>query len=256
MTLILRLIACFLILNHVAFAQNVKKETPQYRYAFKGYLGFLNEKSVNSQTDFRGNVQTTTQRNTAILPTIGVSKYRKNGQFFEIGLTNFDFSRRNSETTLDVLFTIDSFGNPIKVVGQQILFPSRGAYVLTNHLGFRCEWNFPLFKNEDSAIKSYIGVSTDPSLFFQNITPFTSAAFPTRTFEAANTFSLIPRLTCALSNRFFIDINAPISLVKLTFNYTLEENPILPTFARDQTSFNARFFTNILHIRFGLGYKI
>lgn len=229
-------------------------DTPQYRYAFKGYLNFSDEKKLDTQTDFIGNISVTNEQNITLLPRIALSKYRKNGQFFELSLTNFEFSNKKSQTENKVLFAFDSLGNRISINAGQI--PIRGAQVFTNHFGFRFEWSFPMYKNEESTLKSYIGISTDPSLFFQKIVPFTSAAFVTHVGQLSNTFILIPRLTYSCSKRLFIDVNIPISFLELATKYRFENNPSLPTFARDTFNFTARLPSNFWAIRLGIGYKI
>lgn len=244
----------FLAFNTATYAQTAKKETPQYRYAFKGYLRLFYENKSKTTTDFLGNILVEKERNIAILPTIAFSKYRANGQFFELSLTNFNFSHQNSEATREFFFAIDSAGNVIPFNSGQI--PSRGAEIVTNHLGLRFEWNMPVFYNKNSSFRPFLGLAFDPSVFYQSTIPFTSAAFPTRVFELSNTVTVVPRLTYAVSERLFIDVNVPFSLVNFSFDYQQTDNPILPTFARETTAFNARLLSNTWTFHLGLGYKL
>ncbi len=245
-------IASFLSLNNVVQAQTSKKEASQYRYVFKGYLRFFYENKSIRTTDFSGNVTLEKVRNAAILPTIGIAKYRKDGQFFELSLTNFNFFYQNEEIIREVIFGIDSFGNRVTILDK---IPSRGAEILTNHLGLRLERSFPLLSNKNNRFQPVVGLSCDPSVFYQSTTPFTSAAFPTRVFELSNTVAFIPRLTYAVSNRFLIDLNVPISLVKFAFDYRYDSDPRLPTFARETTGFSATLLSKMWAIRLGLGYR-
>jgi hypothetical protein len=134
--------------------------------------------------------------------------------------------------------------------------PSRETETWTNTIGLRFEWNFPFFHEENDRFQSFFGISTDPSLFYQKINTVFTSFFPSRTFELSNTITIIPRVTYALSNRFFLDINAPISFITLDANYKVHKNPNLPSFARETVNFSAPLPTNFWAIRFGIGYKI
>ncbi len=244
-------IASFFISSNVIFAQNAKNETPQYRYVFKGYLRFFDDKQSNSQTDVDNNIYTTTRRNSILLPTIALTKYRKDGSFWEFGVTDFDFSYNKNQNDVQLLFQRDSFGNLVPATGD---IPSRGIETWTNHLGLRFERSFPLLANKNKRFQPFLGLSCDPSVFYQKISPLNAAAFQTRVFELSNTITFIPRLTYAVSKRFLIDLNAPVSLVTFAVDYRKDDNPTLPSFARETTGFNARLLAKIWAVRLGVGY--
>jgi hypothetical protein len=232
------------------FAQNEPTGTPQYKHVLKGYLTFLDDKKTTVLTDtFR--TQTNTQNHSSILPTIGWSRLRKNGRFMEIGITKLSFDFQESKTENKV-FQRDSFGN-IVPAGD---IPDRGMSVWTNNLGLRFEWNAPIFYRENADFQSFMGISVDPAFYYQKIQPVSSAAFGSRVFEFSNTITLIPRITYAVSNRLFLDLNVPISFITLNLNYNVVNNPTIPTNARERIDFRGLTPTNIYAIRFGIGYKI
>ncbi len=246
------LMCFFLFFSTQLLAQIEKKETPQYKYAFKGYLTFSDDKktSILTTTDST-RTQTTTQFQSAILPSIGWSKFRKNGRFTEINLTRLRFDYQESKTENKV-FQRDSFGNLVPA-GD---IPTRGTKLWTNAIGLRFEWNFPVFHLENNDFNAYLGISTDPSVYFQKTESFSSAAFPTQIFDISNTFTCIPRLTYAVSNRLFIDLNIPISFFTFGVNYNYQDNPTLHNYARSTTNLTAYYPTNIWALRIGIGYKI
>ena len=249
-------LSLFLIIFLTTFnciSAQIKHDTTLYNYAFKGYLNFTDNIKTTIITDDTLFIQKNTERNKTILPAIGWSRFRKNGRFREFVITrlSLDYQYKKSENKL--LFQRDSSGNIIPVI---INIPSREVKIWTNNLGLRFEWNFPIFRKENSDFIAFLGVSMDPSVFYQKIKPMSTASFPTRVFELSNTLTVIPRVTYAFTNRFFMDINMPFSFVTFSGNYTYEDNPVLPSFARESINFRTRLPSNIWAIRLGIGYKI
>ncbi len=228
------------------FGQNTNKKNPSYRFAVKTYLSVLHENKQDIKTDVINRRTTTTRKTTTFLPTLGFSKQKKKGSFYEISLTNFNITHDDDLTQNSLL---DSFGH------VSIDIPSRGSETYKAHLGLRFEWVFPLFFEKLGRFQPYIGVSTDPSVFYENIVPYTTAYHPTITFEARNTVSFIPRAVFNVSSRLFLDLNVPISVFSMALTYNHESNPILPTYARTETDFTTKFFQSQLNMRLGLGYK-
>jgi hypothetical protein len=234
-------------------AQKTKKETPQYKNAFKGYLNLLDGRKttiITDDTSFRETIKT---HNRALLPTIGWSKYRKNGRFTEIGITRmkFDYDYKSKEWQL--LFYRDTLGNFIPIQ-QNVIIPE--TEIWTNTVGLRFEWNFPFFHEEGKRFQSFLGISTDPTLSYQKINTVFTSFYSSRVLALSNSITVIPRITYALSNRFFLDINAPISFITLNVNYKVDKNPTLPSYARETVNFRAHLPTTIWAIRFGIGYRI
>ena len=227
------------------FGQNTNKTKPVYRFGVKAYLNVSHENKYDRYTDdllYRTTV--TTQKSTDVFPTFGFSKNKKKGRFYEISFTHFSF-KHDDALTQHWLDTVNM---------TQI--PSRGAKSNTAYVGMRYEWNFPVFYEKMGRFQPYIGVSTDPSVFFENIEPYTTATFPSIVFEARNTISVIPRAVANLSSRLFLDLNMPISVFSVAATYSYYGNPILPTYARSGTDFTTKFFTPQFNIRLGLGYRI
>ena len=173
--------------------QNTNKIKPVYRFGLKAYLNVSHEKKYDKFTDaqqYRTTV--TTQKSTDVFPTIGFLKNKKKGRFYEISFTHLNF-RKNDELIIHHIDTLN------------ITIPSRGAKSNTAHIGMQYEWNLPIFYEKLGRFQPYIGVSTDPSVFYQNIVPYTSATFPSIAVEARNTFSIIPRAIANISSRLFLD---------------------------------------------------
>jgi hypothetical protein len=253
-----------LMLNSIS-AQNEKKGTPeeksgqapQYltnngipkigKYALKGYFNFLANNKTTILTDDSTRTQINSSKKRTIFPTIGLSRFRENGQFMEMGITRLDFDYQELRTENKV-FQRDL------VPGGDI--PSRGAKVWTDNIGLRFEWNFPFYHKENSDFNTYLGISMDPSVYFQKNNPLNAATFGTRVFEFSNTLTVIPRITYSLSSRCFLDLNVPISFTTFGVNYKYDSDPRLPTSARETIDFRTHLPTHIWAIRLGIGYKI
>jgi hypothetical protein len=232
------------------FGQNTKNSSPVYRYALKGYLDVSHEKKSEAVINYYGRFVTTEQNQTQFSPILGISKLRKKGGFTEISLTHLSLVSDDSQTKSTLL---DSLGN---VSNTNITIPTRGSKTMQGHLGVRWEWNFPLFFEKMGRFQPFIGLSTDPSVFYQSITPYSTATFPTKIIEVRNTFSVVPRVNIALSSRLFVDIQCPISAFSMAAKYRYESNPILPTYAREKIYASTTWFASTFNFRIGLGYKI
>jgi hypothetical protein len=236
----------------------INKKTPDYRFGLKAYLGVSHYSKFDEKVDANGNIATTTQSKTEVLPTFGVSKLKKNGSLYELSFTHLNFKREDIYTERTIFFTHDSLGNLVQA--GSFIIPSRGARVISSHIGMRFEWDYPILKNLIAdymdKVRPFVGISIDPSVFYENIVPHTTATFPTIAFEARNTISIIPKIIVELSPRLFLDVHAPIAFVSAVATYAYEANPILPTYARNETSFSTKFFPPLWNIRLGLGYRI
>jgi hypothetical protein len=234
------------------FAQMDSKETPQYKHAFKGYLTIIETHKTNILKD-SSRQRTTKLGKTTLLPSVSWAKFRKNGRFREIGITQFKVLHESTETQYELFQFRDTLGNLIPPSG---VIPGRGLAIWSAQLGMQCEWNFPIYYRENRNFGCFVGVSTAPVLSFEKVTSLLNVIFPSRALELSNTLSIIPRMTYAVSNRLFIDFNVPISFTTFDVNYKFTDNPILPTYARKIVEFNVYLPTNIWAIRFGIGYRI
>ncbi len=230
------------------FGQNTNKIIPSYRFAFKTYLTVLHEKKHDVKTDVINRITENTRTNTTFLPVVGLTKLKKKGAFYEVSLTHLNFIH-DDDLTLHSIF--DTASNTV----TSLSIPSRGAKAFKAHVGLRFEWAFPLFFEKLGRFQPYIGVSTDPSVFYENIVPYTTAYYPTIGFETRNTVSFIPRAVFNVSARLFLDLNVPISVFSMALTYNHVDNPILPTYARTETEFSTKLFPAQLNMRLGLGYK-
>lgn len=228
------------------FGQNTNK-IPSYRFAFKTYLTVLNEKNQGINTDVINRVTENTRTTTTFLPVMGFTKLKKKGSFYEISLTHLNFTHDDDLSEFTLLDTLGQI--------TYVTVPSRGLKSNKAHLGLRFEWAFPLFFEKLGRFQPYIGVSTDPSVFYQKIDPYTTSSFPTVVFETRNTVSFIPRAIFNVSSRLFLDLNVPISVFSMALTYNHVDNPILPTYAQTETEFSTKLFPSQLSMRLGLGYK-
>ncbi len=229
------------------FAQNTNKKIPSYRFAFKTYLTVLHESKYDVKTDVINRVTETTRTTTTFLPVVGFSKLKKKGSFYEISLTHLNFTHDDDLSEFTLLDTLGQI--------TYVSVPSRGSKSNKAHLGLRFEWAFPLFFEKLGRFQPFIGVSTDPSVFYENIVPYTTAYYSTIAFEARNTVSFIPRAVFNVSSRLFLDLNVPISVFSMALTYNHVDNPILPNYARTETGFSTKLFPSQLSMRLGLGYK-
>ncbi len=233
--------------------QNTNKITPNYRYALKGYLSILHD-TISKKENYLSSTTITTQQNqTTALPLIGISKSMKNGSFYEVSLTHLNFIHKTSTDVITSFHTTDSMG---RVVPKYAINYTRTLKTRITHVGLRYESDYPILKDYANKIKPFIGISTDPSVYYEHIIPQGYGFFPHTDFEIKNTVTIIPRVLMNLSSRLFFDVHFPIALFSVAYTYHREDNPILPIFAREVFEFKTKSLPSQFNIRIGLGYRI
>ena len=161
----------------------------------------------------------------------------------------FELSRLLINTTSKSIIKNDTMGKSIETISSQ---KTTNIFV-----AFRYEYNVMFFKNkEDNKVKLYLGFSINP--YFSNIkySPLVSTAFPTNQGNFGMTLSTIPRLNYNWNEKWFIDINIPISIADFYWTIDKVDNPSVPVVQRNVSTYNYQAFPNKFLFRLGLGLRI
>lgn len=255
-TLILSLFLCLFTFNSPLFSQNVDtishkktatKSSPKTK-ALKIYLDF---KTFDYNSDFMSNSSVNllsssfTRKDMGFYPSFGYSKFHKNECFTELSLSLMGLRYKEELNTYTIIDT------------NSISFPiGNSEEVFEMRIGSRFEYAFPILKRPKSNSHFYIGTSLEPFISIYNAVPFTTASYPMKSVEFKNIFAVVPRFIHNINKNCFIDINIPIPIFAVSMRYGYFGNPILPTYARNQSEVKATFLPYNYQIRLGMGIKI
>jgi hypothetical protein len=236
------------------FSQNTNTSTTNAlknkpRNAVKLFLEFKTfsySKNFNTKYDSFNILSTYEQKLIGLYPSVAYTKYHKNGHFTEIALSFIQLQHNDDVNNL-------VYTNANTNV-QSFVEPSKGEKSFDVKLGFRFDYNIPLFSGENSQI--YLGFSDEPLIFYQKVLPYTSASFPATQFELRNNVALIPRFVTNVTKKVFLDFNIPLSLFSMSYRYENNKNPILPISEQQVSTFDARFLPKNWQFRLGLGVRI
>lgn len=167
-----------------------------------------------------------------------------NGEFWEVGLSTLRLHSQDKE----IVSGLDS-GNTPKVTG--------GAKTQTFQIGFNIEHNYRVFaRKKDSRLRTYIGASANPFLGYYSNKPHISNSFPVSRTDFGIRLMVFPRLQYDISNKWFLDLNFPVSLAEITMSSQKVENPV---FSQEQIRngvLTLTLFQDYAQVRFGLGLRL
>jgi hypothetical protein len=217
-------------------AKKGKTETTRY---FKTYLetGYESKKTVLNQA---GRSFTNQSKYFKIFPSVAFSKTHAEGRLFEMSfaLQNLEYRDDISESTFDSI---------------NIKVPTRGAETFSLAIGSRFEWAWQMVNTNKSQL--YLGVSANPVFSYENVVPYTTANFPSYQYDLTTGFSIVPRWCLQLTDRLLLDFNLPLTFWEVGINHSYFGNPVLPTFAREETETKTKFLLKPI-LRIGLGVRI
>lgn len=171
--------------------------------------------------------------------------YTPNGNSSEIEISRFRFSNiYNKEYSL-----IDSIGAVENIFSED--------HEKQFELFLRYEYKLALFKRKEwERIKPGIGFSASPYIQWNKRQPELSNEFATSRTTVGLFLSVIPRVEYKLNDRWYLDLNIPLSIVTMNYITTKTNSPNLPIDERTEHIIDFHNGPIALAIRFGVGYMI
>ena len=167
------------------------------------------------------------------------------GNFHEIELSRLQFNKTMGE----IIIITDSIGNPVQRVYENIT-----AEIF---LAFRYDYNFRFFKSKkESRIRPYLGFSVGPYYSYLKYDPMISSSFPSKGHIFGANFSLIPRVQYMINERWFIDVNFPVNIADISWQYKKVNNPAIQENERSTSEIEISEFPAIFQFRIGLGFTL
>ena len=171
--------------------------------------------------------------------------YTQKGNSSEIEISRFRYSNNYNK----VYSVIDSTGSTVDVFSDD--------YEKQFELYLRYEYKLALFKKREwEKIKPVIGFSATPFIQWSKYQPLLSNEFSTSRTTVGIFISVIPRIEYKLNDRWYLDLNIPLSV--LTMNYITNKNqsPNLPIEERTEHIVDFHNGPIAVAVRFGAGFMI
>jgi hypothetical protein len=172
------------------------------------------------------------------------SFYQPNGNFQEIELSRIAINSSRNQSVI----TTDTNGKVTKVLGMD----------RTNvAIGLRYEYDYRLFKKKDDCkLKSYLGIAVNPYFSSSTFDPNSTIYFTTRQQSIGATIAFMPRLNYYISERWFLDLNIPISIMDMNITTNKVDNPILSEQQRSVSTVNFSQLPCKFLVRFWVGFRV
>lgn len=171
--------------------------------------------------------------------------YSQNGNSSEIEISRFRFSNiYNKKYSL-----IDSIGAEETILSAD--------YEKQFELFLRYEYKLALFKKKEwEKFKAIIGFSATPYFQWIKHQPEVSNEFSRSRTTVGLFMSVIPRVEYKLNDRWYLDLNIPLSLATMNFITNRSSNPLLPIEERKVSIIDFHNGPIAFAVRFGVGYVI
>ncbi len=208
----------------LSYGQNAT--TTGYKYALKAYNSFYFSNGNPPFSPLYGYTWLNSRDYPLLHPSIALMWKGKNRISHEVELANFVWQKRDD-------LRIDS-----PFVGTHLNHQSHFA------LAFRYEYMYRIGK-ETWRFSPIIGAGIAPYVQQHKTQFYTSASYPTNTFATGAKVYVTPRLNVRLTNRWFLDINVPITLFEPSLLKFVIQNPSLPLRQQNNSYFNFTGFSTI-----------
>jgi len=123
-------------------------------------------------------------------------------------------------------------------------------------IAFRYEYQWLINKsNPDTKWKAYLGIAGEPFLRSLNYRSAETTDFPFTLFDVGINISAIPRIAYSLNERWFLDINIPLTVYRFVYQKENNEDPRIPVNDRSVNSFESETLPSIFQVRVGGGIR-
>lgn len=197
--------------------------------AFSNFLYTHNESSTG--------LSESSESSLSFSPGLSLSISHKQKNFHEIGIMNISYDRNKEKTGDDTQIT-------------------SGAIEKDLLIRFRYDYNFSLSRSPGSKWKVFLGPSFSPYYARNVFEPFISTQFYKVNWAIGSHIALLARSIVELSPKILLDINVPVNLATLEFQYTRESNPNLPVSRQRLNELSLEGLPSYFEFRVGLGVRI
>jgi hypothetical protein len=234
---ILLVVSLFFCAN--LYAQN---DNLDYKYAIKVYNKSQYTYSKTLSQKPNGNQISTATNNLKILnPEIAFQWTNKKKHFNEIGISNYNLERQF---------------HYFEYINGQVVTPTGGGVSTNFNIAFRFEHSRQIIKKWDKKWIPFLGMGINQGFSSADYKPFVNGTFPSNYKNFNTSLYLMPRLQYYLSQKLFLDFNAPIILAKNQLKHNAIRDPQRSTSQQRYYTNDLQLFPAEFNFRIGLGVKI
>jgi hypothetical protein len=232
----------FLFLTFILFSKTYAQEKA-VKLNFGAKLTETERTKLNSLTSLRVEKQKNIDFG-KITPSF--INFYENSNFLEFEISDLSFTKENYEQ--DVIVT-DSVGNARTL-------PTDGGESESIKLGFRYEYTVALIKNKTTKFKPYLGFGLNPHFNFTSFSPYTSNKFYMSQKHVGLLFQITPRVIKHLNEKWFLDLNIPISIGEVSYSNFKDTDPSRSAQERVISTIDLDLFPINYQLKLGIGLKI
>lgn len=231
------LLALLLFLPYLTYGQ----ESSSSKLSLKAYLSgtWYGEKSL---------VETNSQRvdRNAYLLDFGwlqpaICLHTNRGNFHELSLQNLIITRED-EVSFRSPGLEDQFSS-----GQTDYFIQFGAFYA---------YNPQVIGSPNNKVRPYLGAGLRPGFQTFRVVPDFSNFYPVTSTRFFADILVVPAIQIDLSEKLFLDLNAPITLYRNQWSWLRTEDPSLPRSQQRSNNYKGEALTRIYQGRIGLGVRL
>lgn len=231
------ILALMLSPGSIVHAQNKNLSGGKYAVKLYNTASWLEHKEPFNSGIFTGN--TTTEEFRYLHPSVAVSVRNAHGNFHELELSDLQFTRHNEESSLT--------GIPVALSGSE---------VKTVNIALRYEYIINFLKKKNTRFMPALGLAAMPYFERTSSSPVLSTEFPVSQLYAGVRAFITPRLTYAVSQRFFVDLNIPFCVADMYLDKSVQNNPMLTQEQQREEVFTFEAAPRLYSIRIGAGIRL
>lgn len=213
--------------------------------SLKVYNQFSNEKKIvynNHDAKLGITTEGTFTQTTLFHPTLVVQwKAKKKKNFHQIELNNFQLK-------MDEKYFVSTKDS------QAVSRATSGEKINRIHFAVRYEYLKHLFSDKKLIHQFYLGYGINPFFEREQIIPMASNEYPMMFASAGFKFFLTPRYIFHFSKKFYTDINIPIAITNINYDFVNFKNPTIQN--QGYSIFNFDVLPHYFSARIGVGINL
>lgn len=119
---------------------------------------------------------------------------------------------------------------------------------------FRYEYNV-LLNHSDSKWRAYLGLGATAFYSRHAQFPEVSSIFPTKNTDWGTRLSVVPRLSYSINEKWFVELNIPITVMALNINHSFVDNPSYTQQQKKLSTITSELFPHYYEFKFGVGRR-
>jgi hypothetical protein len=134
--------------------------------------------------------------------------------------------------------------------------PISGGKTTQTNIALRYEYIINFMKKKNSRLMPALGLALMPYLERSSFVPALSTSYPATATGLGTKAWVIPRISYAISSKFFIDLNVPLCITDVNVQWNNQQNPNLTQGEQKSEVSNFEGAPQNYSVRLGIGLKV